>query len=106
MMNKNETGIEVVQLLSFDFQLDPDHFLPVHDGFEKLRNKVKHVIDHLLQTDFEKLLNIMYRLDIDESKFKAVISGTYGNDVSGKLAEFVIERELKKMETRKRYKDD
>ena len=58
------------------------------------------------KSDFEKLLHIMYRLDIDESKFISVISGTYGNDVSGKLAEIVIERELKKMETRNRYKDD
>ena len=105
-MESSETRKQLVQLLSADFSMDEDHFLILQDGNRELREKVKSVIDHFLQSDFEKLLHIMYRLDIDESLFKAVISGTYGNDVSGKLADIVLERELKKMETRKRYKDD
>jgi hypothetical protein len=105
-MNISETEKQVVQLLSGDFSLDNDHFLSVQDGNQELKDKLKIVIDHLLQTDFEKLLSIMYRLDINESRFKNVISGMYGNDVSGTLAEIVIERELQKVETRKKYKDD
>jgi hypothetical protein len=105
-MESSETRKQIVQLLSGDFSMDEYHFLILQDGNRELREKVKSVIDHLLQSDFEKLLHIMYRLDIDESLFKAVVSGTYGNDVSGKLADIVLERELKKMETRKRYKDD
>lgn len=105
-MESSDTRKQIIQLLSVDFAMAEEHFLILQDGNRELKEKVKNVIDHLLQSDFEKLLHIMYRLDIDELKFKAVISGTYGNDVSGKLAEIVIERELKKMETRKRYKDD
>jgi hypothetical protein len=97
---------QVVRLLSKDLRLEDDHFNSVPSSLEGIREKLKWIIEHLLQNDFERLLNAMYRLDIDESKFKSVISGTYGNDVAGKLAEIVIERELKKIETRKRYRGD
>ena len=96
---------EVVQLISKDFHLERDHFQPVPTDTEEIRNKLKDVIDHLLENDFERLLNAIYRLDIDESKFNQVISGVYGNDVSGKLAEIIIEREVRKVETRKRYRE-
>lgn len=96
---------EVVQLISKDFHLERDHFQPVPSDTEEIRNKLKDVIDHLLENDFERLLNAIYRLDIDESKFNQVISGVYGNDVSGKLAEIIIEREVRKVETRKRYRE-
>ena len=96
---------EVVQLISKDFHLERDHFQPVPTDTEDIRNKLKDVIDHLLENDFERLLNAIYRLDIDESKFNQVISGVYGNDVSGKLAEIIIEREVRKVETRKRYRE-
>jgi hypothetical protein len=102
-MKDSQVKKEVVQLISQDFYLESDHFQPVPTDPEEIRNKLKGVIDHLLENDFERLLNAMYRLDIDESKFKQVLSGVYGNDVSGKLAEIVIERELRKVETRKRY---
>jgi len=102
-MKDSQVKKEVVQLISQDFYLESDHFQPVPTDPEEIRNKLKGVIDHLLENDFERLLNAMYRLDIDESKFKQVLSGVYGNDVSGKLAEIIIERELRKVETRKRY---
>jgi hypothetical protein len=102
-MKDSQVKKEVVQLISQDFYLESDHFQPVPTDPEEIRIKLKGVIDHLLENDFERLLNAMYRLDIDESKFKQVLSGVYGNDVSGKLAEIIIERELRKVETRKRY---
>lgn len=103
-MKDTQVKKEVVQLISQDLYLERDHFQPVPTDTEEIRNKLKAVIDHLLEKDFERLLNAMYRLDIDESKFNQVLSGVYGSDVSGKLAEIIIERELRKVETRKRYR--
>lgn len=94
---------KVIQLISQDFNLEREHFLPDPGNIEEIKRKLRTVIDQLLEKDFERLLNAMYRLDIDESKFKQVLSGMYGNDVSGKLAEIIIERELRKVETRKHY---
>ncbi len=104
-MKDSQIEKQVVQLISRDFYLEKDTFHPVPAGAEEIRDKLKTVIDHLLEKDFERLLNAMYRLDIDESKFKEVLSGVFGNDVSGKLAEIIIERELRKVETRKRYRE-
>lgn len=96
-------GKQVIQLISKDFNLEHEQLLPVPGNLEEIRGRLKAVIDQLLEKDFERLLNAMYRLDIDESKFKQVLSGVYGNDVSAKLAEIIIERELRKVETRKHY---
>lgn len=103
-MKNSKIKKQVVQLISQDFYLENDHIFPVSADSKEIKDKLKVVIDHLLDKDFERLLNAMYRLDIDESTFKEVLSGVYGNDVSGKLAEIIIDRELLKVETRNRYK--
>lgn len=105
-MKSTEIEKQVVQHLSKDFYLDNDQFLPLPADTGELKNKLKKIIEHLLQADFERLLNAMYRLDIDETRFKSLLSGVHGNDVSGKLAEIVIERELQKIETRMKFKND
>lgn len=102
-MNDFQEGQQVIQMIANDFNLEQEQLLPVPGNLEEIRRRLKAVIDQLLEKDFERLLNAMYRLDIDESKFKQVLSGVYGNDVSAKLAEIIIERELRKVETRKHY---
>ena len=105
-MKSLEDDNQLVRLLSKDLQLEEGHFHPVPVNMEEIREKLKDVIGHLLQHDFERLLNAMYRLDIEESRFREVISGVYGNDVSGKLAEIIIEREYRKVKTRNQYRED
>jgi hypothetical protein len=102
-MKDSQDKKQVMELISQDFCIEKHHFLSEPANVEAIRNWLKSILDHLLENDFERLLNAMYRLDIDESKFQEVLSGVYGNDVSGKLAEIIIERELRKVETRKRY---
>jgi hypothetical protein len=60
-------------------------------------------ITELLARDFETLMSIMYRLDIDELKIKAALSPHNPSDPSVSLARIIIDRQKKRMDTKKRY---
>lgn len=71
---------------------------------EELKIRLQLFIAELLEFNFEKLTNMIYRHDVSEEKFhKALESGSI-NEQAGKLAELVIEREMQKVETRKAYR--
>ena len=94
---------QVLQLINQDFNVDESDLKIVQSDLHEIKLKLIELIDYCLQKDFERLLNAMYRLDINEAKFKGTINGKYGNDISEKLADLIIERELQKIETRNRY---
>ena len=74
--------------------------IPAKDR-EELLIYITKFVSELLQKDFEKLLSIMYRLDIDENKFKLALS-THRPD--HEIAELVVAREEMKVKTREKYR--
>jgi hypothetical protein len=75
-----------------------------HPELNYLHEKLALVIGHLLRNNFEKLCNAMYRLDVSESKFQKVLTETDPSEISSRLADLVIEREMQKVVTRKMYR--
>ena len=57
----------------------------------------------MLEKDFEKLLNAMYRIDVDEEKVKFALSGDGEKSPAELITELVIQREMQKAETRLKY---
>lgn len=86
-------------LIIKDFKLEDESLS--FDSLVGLERWLQRVITQLLDRDFERLLQAMYRIDIDERKFKAVFAGE--GDVAVGLANLVLERELEKVAMRKRY---
>lgn len=68
---------------------------------EKLTSWLAGVIGILIDRDFQRLMNILYRIDVDEHKIKEAFAD---DNPALKLAELVIMRELQKVESRKKYK--
>lgn len=90
---------DVLNLTNKDFNLDiPQSEVSNQDEFLKLLTRV---IQQLLDTDFERLMNGLYRIDVDENKVKLAMTT---NDVAENIALLIIERELQKVETRKKYR--
>ena len=56
----------------------------------------------LLDLDFNRLMNILYRIDVSEEKVKKAFAE---DDPAFSIAGLIIERELKKVETRSKYSD-
>ena len=78
--------------------------LPADISMQQLHEKLIIFINHLIQNDFQKLVSILYKIDVDETKLKRILREDAGKDASEIIARLIIERELQKIETRKLFK--
>ena len=100
----DEKADNISKLIVQDFNLDEEDNLVHIRDLEELKEKLEKIVAYLLDNDFERLLNAMYRLDINEEKFKMAISGSDVNTMSQKIVELIISREIQKMKTRIKYR--
>lgn len=66
----------------------------------KIRLALIEKIDFLINNDFENLLRILYRIDVDEDKAKAMLAEKSDQKPSEVLADLVIERMIEKAAAR------
>lgn len=90
-------------LIIKDFNLENDA-LPELSSIADLRIALVKIINYLLNKDLERLLLAMYRIDIAENKVKTVLATSDPESISSELADLIIQRELQKVETRKKYR--
>lgn len=91
------------ELIIQDFNLEPEQDLLEVGHLDELREKLEKIVAYLLDNDFERLLNAMYRLDINEEKFKMALSGNGKNAISAEITDLIISREIQKLKTRIKY---
>lgn len=70
------------------------------DWFQLLTDR----IDYLIQTDFNKLVHILYRLDISEIKLSQMLKEHAETNAAEILARMIIERQREKLRARAAYK--
>ena len=58
--------------------------------------RLEELINHLLNNDFEKLINILYRIDVREEKLKVLLKENADKNASSIIADLVIERQIQK----------
>ena len=83
---------------------------PLKSDYESLsRNELEmrlHTfISELLAHDFEKLCNLIYRHDVEETKFNNALQLPDIDDQAWKITHLVIDREMEKVKMRKAYKE-
>ena len=61
-------------------------------------------INMLIQDDFPMLVNILYRLDVDEAQLRDLLAKYIHDDAGYIIAQLVIERQMKRIESRKSHK--
>ena len=61
-------------------------------------------INHLINTDFEKLVFLLYRIDVSEKKIKALLDNTSSSNAGELIAQAIIERLEEKKVSREKYK--
>src|SRR5687768_29812 len=67
---------------------------------EKLKSLAARIND-LLNHDFQKLISILYRMDISESKLRRLLEENKTMDAGLIIANLMIEREVQKIQSRK-----
>ena len=72
-------------------------------SIDKLRKWLAGRIEVMIDNNFQGLLNMLYRIDVDENKVKMAFSASEPAD---ELAMLVIDRELQKAALRKKYRGE
>ncbi len=73
-------------------------------NLDQLKDWLTSEIIKLLMDDMEKLLNILYRIDVNEKNVKEIFAQSNPKLIAPSLAELIIEREIGKAETRIKYR--
>jgi hypothetical protein len=69
-----------------------------------LLSELAEYINHLIQTDFNRLVAILYRIDISEDTLNLTLKGNQGTDAGLLIARLVLERQLQKIQMRQQFK--
>ncbi len=62
-------------------------------------------IAHLLDKDFQKLVQIMYRIDVSEKEFALTLIPNGDKDIDAALSEMIYDRLVLKAKYRAKYKN-
>src|SRR5262245_22247285 len=93
----------IKELISNEMGLTiPDSAVNIDDIRQLLAEKFNELID----SDFEHLIQLLYRIDISEAKLKQVLKENPGKNTADLLAELTIERQLQKIRSRQEYRPD
>jgi len=104
--NKRTEDIQdITGLVVSDFNLEEKRDSLISNDFDEFREKLQDLINYLLDNDFERLLNAMYRLDINEEKFRKALANQLSENIACDIAELVIDREMQKVLTRRKYRE-
>jgi hypothetical protein len=71
---------------------------------EQLREVLAVHINHLIQVRFHELVGLLYRVDISESRLRTMLADHQDVDAGQIIASMIIDRQLQKMETRKKFR--
>jgi len=86
--------------------LRKDFDLPVHieaDQEDKAVAILSKLVAYMLDREFEKLLQICYRVDLGEEKLKTILNLSEPDAVATDLAKALWERQKLKIEIRRKY---
>lgn len=61
-------------------------------------------VNQLINKDFEKLVFLLYRIDVRESIIKQLLATPSNNNAGELIAEAIIKRQIEKIESRKLFK--
>ena len=73
------------------------------NAYNELLYQVSPHIAKLIESNYQKLLNLLYRIDVNESKISAIVNDTTVSSLSEAIADLVIKRELQKIVIRRHY---
>ena len=73
------------------------------DNSEWQFQALKDQINALLVNDFDRLIAILYRMDVSDIKLKHLLKQNPGEDAGRIIAELMIERQVQRIQSRKTF---
>ena len=91
---------ELIQLVNEEMAID----LPEKISFNEIRDQLSKKINELIVNDFQKLVALLYRIDISEPRLKKLLGDENHEDAGKVIADLIIERQLQKIKSRQQFK--
>jgi hypothetical protein len=76
------------------------------NAYNELLYQIVPHIARLIESNYKKLLDLLYRIDVNESKVSAIVSDSSVESLAEAISDLIIKRELQKIVIRKHYKSD
>ena len=92
----NDPNLDIIPLLNKELSLELSDKLSVSELEQQLTNH----INLLINTDFEKLVYYLYRIDVNETKMKQLLQQQGGENAAQLIAQLIIDRQLQKIKSR------
>ncbi len=103
MIKKSELERNLSTNFNFDLVVDERGLDSESAYLDYLKEKLAFRVKHFIKTDLDKLLQALYRIDVNDRETDEAFSLGEINKVSLKLAELIIKRQLKKIEYSKDF---
>lgn len=91
---------DVYSIISRNFEVETSGELTIESLVKLLSLRIRELLDRNL----EKLVSIMYRIDLNQAKVDKIFENTSKDEIAYQLSELIIERQIEKVRTRRLYK--
>ena len=80
--------------------------VPTTDSFslDELKEKLAAHINLLITRDFNRLVGLLYRIDVNETKLRSLLNVNKGEDAGKIIAQLIIERQMQKIQSRQQFR--
>ncbi|NTE01398.1 hypothetical protein G6M26_26405 [Agrobacterium tumefaciens] len=89
--------MQLIKIIIKDFDI-PDHL-----SESQLREALVDAFAYLIENDFPKLIQILYKADVDQYKLKEFLETAEGLNAAEVIADAYIARQMDKVETWNKY---
>lgn len=80
--------------------------LPEHTPGEGLEVLLAEKINALIQSDFNALVQFLYKVDVSETRLRTLLKTTANEDTGLLIARLVLERQQQKILTRRQFQGE
>lgn len=63
-------------------------------------------VNELLEKDFNKLVAILYRMDVDENRLRLLLDQNKDSDAAIIITELIIERQIQRLKSREAFRNN
>lgn len=72
---------------------------------EDLLNQLSAEVNQMILTNFETLVQLLYRIDVSEIKLKSLLKENPNEDAGKIIAQLITERQLQKLESKRQTRE-
>ncbi|OJJ19560.1 hypothetical protein BKI52_22395 [marine bacterium AO1-C] len=98
-----KTAESLQKQLSSELEVTEVASPPATSNYEDLVQWLTPYIQRLLNDHFEKLLQLLYRVDVSENHFKEAIGQPNSDAIASSIARLIVDRQIQKVQIRAKY---